>query len=238
MNADRPGCCRRCVASVRKLRSWSVKARTRMAHSRHIHVHGGIYLVSAIAARNRQIFVDDEDRALLGSRLAQVIRQSSAEIFAYSWLPDELLLVLQVTEVPVSEIMRLLLSAHARRVNRRLRRKDALFHHPHRQLLLPDENCLLEAVLTVHKGRSAWSSHRAYLGEERIPWLTREAVLRANATQHSDSRDTYAVFAESQPRWALMSNERRLSNAPDRPLRPYEAFTRWMKAGAMQSQNM
>lgn len=207
-----------------------------MAHPRHMHVPGGIYLVSAMAARNRDLFVDDEDRVLLGDRLAQVIRRSAAQIFSYSWHPDELLLILQVAQVPVSEIMRLLLSAHARRVNRRLRRKDALFRHPHRQLLLADDICLLEAVLTVHKGGSAWSSHRAYLGEENISWLTRDAVLKALAGRHFHSGDTYSVFAEGQPRWALMSDERRLPIQAVRPLRPYEAFARWMKAGGIENQ--
>lgn len=209
-----------------------------MTHPRHIHVSGGTYLVSAVAARNRELFVDDDDRIFLGSRTAQVVQQCSAQVLCYSWLPSELLLVLQVSEVPVSEIMRLLLSSHARRLNRRLRRKDALFRHPHRQILLGNDNCLLEAILTVHQQGSSWSSHRAYLGETNESWVAVDPVLRLITPKHSDSIEAYIAFAEARPRWSSLLDQRRylVGNVPS--LRAYDAFARWLKAGAFDSSPM
>ena len=64
-----------------------------MAHPRHVHVFGGIYLVSAIGDHGQTIFVDDSDRAGLGELLAQVIKRCDAQVHAFKWLPDELVMI-------------------------------------------------------------------------------------------------------------------------------------------------
>jgi REP element-mobilizing transposase RayT len=148
-----------------------------MAHSRHVHVLGGIYLVSALGEHGQAVFADDNDRAALGQLLARVIKRCGAQVHAFKWLPDELLMILQVSTVSISAIMQRVGSVHARRVNEKLGYKGNLFQHPHRQALLDDPASTLEAIATVHgEPVSLWSSQRAYLGIEEIPWLTKRTI--------------------------------------------------------------
>jgi hypothetical protein len=200
-----------------------------MAHPRHVHVHGGIYLVSAVADRNREVFADDADRVSLGDRVAEVIRRCSARVHAFNWLPTELLLVLEVAEVPVSEVMRLLISAHARRVNARLRRKGALFRRPHRQVLLENDASLLQAVRVVHQGRSPWSSRGAYGGSEEISWLTRDRVFLLLAHEQSDQGNPHMAAAERPGSPVALETERTPSPLTQAP-RPFDAFLSWLKS--------
>jgi REP element-mobilizing transposase RayT len=207
-----------------------------MAHPRHVHVFGGIYLVSLIGDHGQAVFVDDSDRAALSNLLSQVIERYGAQVHAFKWLQDELLMILQVSAVPISRIVRHLASVHARRVNEKLGYKGKLFQRPHREILLEDPGSILEAFATVHgEPVSAWSSQRAYLGIEELPWLTKQTVLLLLSRDPGAQQAAHALLTAHPPAWTQMQNERNGHNLVALPSRPYDGFRRWLKARAAEN---
>jgi hypothetical protein len=52
----------------------------------------------------------------------------------------------------------------------------------------------VRAKMAVDPAEYPWSSHRAYCGEETIPWLTTEFVLSGMSESASDARQKYLEF--------------------------------------------
>ena len=215
-----------------------------MAHPRHVHVPGGIYLVSSIGERDKQVFVDEGDRVALSELVAQVIARCGAQIHAFSWLESEILLVLQVYGVSLSGVMRRIASVHARRVNEKLGYKGPLFQHPHRATWLGDCVSVLEGVLTVHMSSVRvhlandpalypWSSYRAYMGLDEVPWLTKRTALELASTVPDAHTPGYARIVNRNEAWMQALQE--TGNSPDkRVLSPYDEFHAWHKLRALE----
>ena len=188
-----------------------------MAHAKHTHVPGGIYLVSSIGERGREVFVDDDDRAALGELVAQVIVRCGARIHAFAWLDREISMVAQVYEVSLSGVMQRIASVHARRVNAKLGHRGYVFQHPHRAILLEDSVSILEAVATLHRSPAKWSSHLAYLDLEDIPWLTRGVILALLS-------DTPEALPIAFPAFVRLAKSTQANTH-----RPYDEFLAWLK---------
>lgn len=202
-----------------------------MAHPRHVHVFGGIYLVSAIGDHGQAVFVDDSDRAALGLLVAQVVERCGAQVHAFKWLPDELLMMLQVSAISIPAIVQRLGSAHARRINEKLGYKGSLFRHPHRKVLLEDAASILEALATIHREpASTWSSHRAYLGLEEIPWLNRQTMLELLSPIPDAQPAAYSSLMAREAPWARSLNAHSGQTPSAHAARPYDAFLGWLRA--------
>ena len=211
-----------------------------MAHPRHSHVAGGIYLVSSIGERGQAIFVDDSDRVALGKLVAQVMARCGAQIHAFSWLESEFLMVLQVYAVSLSGVMQRINPLHARRVNQKLGYKGRLFQHPHRATLLADSVSVLEAVLTVNRSPVRvcltsdpalypWSSNRAYLGLEDVPWLTRRMILELLSATPDTQLTAYGALMDREEAWMQTLRLQPGESHRTGVYRPYDEFFAWLK---------
>ncbi len=114
-------------------------------------------------------------------------------------------LALQVGEIPLSRIMQSLSQRYTVWMNRRQGRTGHLFQGRYKAILLDADAYLLELVRYVHlnparagivKGPEeyAWSSHRAYVGREKIPWLTTDWVLAQFSEEQGVARRRYREF--------------------------------------------
>jgi putative transposase len=206
-----------------------------MAHARRRHVPGGIYLVSSAGECGQAIFVSDADRIALGRLVGQVIGRCGAQVHAFKWLENEILMVLQVFGISLSGVMQRITSVHARRVNTKLGYKGNLFRHPHRAMLLPDVDSVVRAIATVHGyPESVWSSHRAYLGLEEIPWLTKQTILELLSATPELQLSAYAEMIEREKRWKAAVCSGLEDSARTRGCRPYDQFLAWLKVRSME----
>jgi len=55
----------------------------------------------------------------------------------------------------------------------------------------------VRAKLASHAGAYAWSSHRAYLGEQDLPWLTTDWVLGQFGERLGSARQRFAAFVDA-----------------------------------------
>jgi hypothetical protein len=117
-------------------------------------------------------------------------------------------LLIEVGTVPLSRIMQNLSFRYTRYVNAVEKRIGHLFQGRYKGLLIDQDSYLLELTRYIHcnplragladdPGKYRWSSHRAYLGKELIPWLTTGTVLAQFASQAKKARSLYGQFHQA-----------------------------------------
>jgi putative transposase len=211
-----------------------------MVHQRAAHIPGGIYLVSSVGEYGQAIFVDDSDRIALAELVARVATQCGAKIHAFSWLKIELLMVLRIIDIPLSRVIQRIASLHARRIDQKLGYRGNLFRHSYRAMLLNDPAIVLKAVAAVHfspvlaqlsanPNAYPWTSLRAYLGLEEIPWLTKDFVLELLAETHHEGSAAHSglvthVHVETPSAYSTAAriesphlSDQRMGEPPKRP---------------------
>jgi len=101
---------------------------------------------------------------------------------------NHLHLAVQVKELPLSRIMQNLGFRYTQYFNRRYKKTGHLFQGRYKALLIDADNYLLELMRYIHLNpiracivarpeSYSWSSHRAYLGLEKPPWLTTDWII-------------------------------------------------------------
>jgi hypothetical protein len=120
-------------------------------------------------------------------------------------MTNHLHLLLQVSDIPLSRGMQNLSFRYTQWINRRLERQGHLFQGRFKALLVDGDSYLLELVRYIHLNpvrcgmvrdplEYPWSGHRAYLGQETLPWLTTDWVLGQLASCREEAQQRYATF--------------------------------------------
>lgn len=136
----------------------------------------------------QRIFFSDQDRCRLLLLLQEGIHRFGHRIHGFCLMDNHLHLAIQVAEVPLAKIMQNLAFCYTRWINLRQRRIGHLFQGRYKAILVDRDAYLLELVRYIHLNpvraglvaeprRYAWSGHRAYLGDEVLPWLTTDWIL-------------------------------------------------------------
>lgn len=114
-------------------------------------------------------------------------------------------LALQAGEIPLSHGMQNLSFRYTRWVNSREGKSGHLFQGRYKAILVDSDNYLLELIRYIHLNPvragmvehpedHIWSGHRAYLGEETLPWLTTDWVLAQFWKNVTLARNSYKTF--------------------------------------------
>lgn len=176
-----------------------------MARKPRIHFPGAWYHVILRGNAGDPIFFDDCDRCRLYLILHYAVENFHLQIHAFCLMRNHLHLVVQVGEVPLSRIMQNVSLRYTKWINHTRSRTGHLFQGRYKAILVDVDSYLLELVRYVHLNpvrvnaaatpeEYPWSSHRAYLGTERIPWLSTELVLAMLSTKTDQARRAYAAF--------------------------------------------
>jgi hypothetical protein len=178
-------------------------------------VSGGVYYINLQSNPGRHIFSHTEDYGTFERFLASALASCRATVHAFAWRPDTVYLVVQITHIPLGRFIQRLTSQYARSVHKARGGTGHLFKQRYRALLIDPEVYLLRLIRYVHQRpptqgatdgveSNPLTSHDAYLGITRIPWLTKAPALLGNA---------YSDFMQMQP-------------DPDDPMR-FENGAKW-----------
>jgi putative transposase len=175
-----------------------------MARPQDHHVTGATYYVILRGNADEPIFVDDMDRRSLKTITARSVSRHGIRVHAFAWTEKEAHLVIQIGRKPLSTVIQGIASQHARTVNRRHQRSGYLFRHPHRAVRI-DPQLHLPAILfhMHHLADPEWSSHRAYSGEVREPWITTARLLKILSADASHARRIYGQLMQNESRQVL-----------------------------------
>lgn len=176
-----------------------------MARKPRIHVPGGFYHVILRGNAEQDIFFADDDRHYLYGLLQEGVERFGYRVHAFCAMTNHIHLAVDVGEVSLSEIIQNVSFRYTRWVNRRQCRVGHLFQGRYKAILVQADAYLLALVRYIHLNpvRAAmvsepsdypWSGHRAYLGDEILPWLTTDCVLALFAPRPETARARYRQF--------------------------------------------
>ncbi|TLS67967.1 transposase [Mariprofundus erugo] len=179
-----------------------------MARKPRLHVDGGLYHVMLRGNGGQVIFIDTTDRSRFYYLIQEGVERYGHRIHAYCLMSNHVHLLLQVGAVPLAKIMQNLSFRYTRWFNQRQGQSGHLFQGRYKALLVDADSYFLELVRYIHlnpvrSGMVAspedyeWSGHRAYIGNEKIPWLTTKAVLSQFAPESDRARVMYARFVDA-----------------------------------------
>jgi REP element-mobilizing transposase RayT len=179
-----------------------------MARKPRLHVPGGLYHVILRGNARQDIFFAAADRRYLYELLAQGVVRYGYRVHAFCLMTNHLHLALQAGEVSLSPGMQNLSFRYTRYVNARLKRVGHLFQGRFRAFLVDQDSYGLGLVRYIHlnpvrarmvtqAGAYPWSSHRAYLGREDLPWLTSDWVLGQFGARIIEARTRFAESVDS-----------------------------------------
>ena len=176
-----------------------------MSRKLRIHFPGAFYHVILRGNAGQNIFFSKKDRSKFYLLLQEGIEKFGHRILAFCLMTNHVHLVIQVGEKPLSGIMQNVSFRYTRFINARKNRIGHLFQGRYKAILIDADSYLLELVRYIHNNpvrakitesidRYAWSSHRAYLGLDTIPWLSIDPILSQFSRQEKRARKLYHDF--------------------------------------------
>jgi putative transposase len=180
-----------------------------MPRKPRLHLPGGFYHVILRGNGRQSIFFNAADRAQWEDYLQQGLTRYGHRLHAYCWMTNHVHMAIQAGTDPLARFMAFLASNYARFVNRNTGRPGHLFERRYRAILVQEDAYLKELLRYIHlnplRARMienladyAWSSHHAYLSENRTPWLTVDHLLPMFGANSRSARRCYSQFINTQ----------------------------------------
>lgn len=176
-----------------------------MSRKQRLHIPGGFYHAILRGNAGEPIFFDDGDRHRFYLLLQEGIERYGHRIHAFCLMTNHVHLVVQIAELPLSKIMQNVSFRYTRWINWRKGRMGHLFQGRHKAFLVDSDEYLLQLIRYIHLNpvrvgmapkpeEYRWSSHRAYLGKESLPWLTTDYALGQFGETVGKARQGLAAF--------------------------------------------
>jgi putative transposase len=138
------------------------------------------------------IFKDNTDCENFLTRLERLLTESSTPCLAWVLMDNHVHMLLRTARLPISILMRRLLTSYAQQFNRRHRRHGVLFQNRYKYILCENQPYLLELVRYIHLNPLRAGvvhdmealrgyprcGHSALMGQVRREWQDTEYALR------------------------------------------------------------
>jgi len=182
-----------------------------MPRQSRIDTAGALHHVICRGIDRQKIFTDKNDYLLFLKRLADLLIETGTSCFAWALIPNHFHLLLQTGNVPISLLMKRLLTGYAVNFNRRHNRYGHLFQNRYKSILCQEDAYLLELVRYIHlnplraKLVSEYGSlagypycgHGAIMGRRKIEWQDTQYVLGLFGNEASTVMREYSRFVKS-----------------------------------------
>jgi len=179
-----------------------------MPRSARIDAPGALHHIIFRGIDRRRIFRDNADRENFLDRVRTILSETETPCFAWALIPNHVHLLLRTGTVPISRVMRRLLTGHAVWFNRRHRRHGHVFQSRYKSILCQEEPYLLELVRYIHlnpvRARLVrilddldsypYSGHSTLVGTIERSWQDTDTVLRRFSNREESARQSYREF--------------------------------------------
>ena len=121
-----------------------------MSRQSRIDAPGALQHIIVRGIERQAIFKHGKDYRDFLTRLGSIVVQTETPCFAWALMTNHVHLLLRTGLVPISTIMRRLLTGYAQQFNRRHRRHGHLFQNRYKSFLCEEQPYLLELVRYIH----------------------------------------------------------------------------------------
>ena len=181
-----------------------------MPRKARIDAPGALHHVIVRGIERRKIFRSDYDRKNFLNRLGELIPETQTDCFAWAMLPNHVHLLLRTGLIPVSVLMRRLLTGYAVWFNKKYRRHGQLFQNRYKSILCQEDPYLKELVRYIHLNplraglvedmkkldKHPWCGHSVVMNKTKQPWQNVDYVYGLFSDQKRLARKRYRVFVE------------------------------------------
>ena len=179
-----------------------------MPRKARIDAPGALHHIIVRGIERKDIFLDSFDYANLIDRMQTVFLETRTPCFAWALMPNHFHILLRTGHVPISTVMRRLLTGYAQQFNRRHQRHGPLFQNRYKSILCEYDVYFLELVRYIHlnplrAGIVAdmlalklypYTGHGAILAKFNIEWQDVDTVLGFFSNQVGHARRAYTKF--------------------------------------------
>jgi len=181
-----------------------------MPRKSRIDTTGALHHIMVRSIEECKIFRNDADRDNFLDRLGGILSETKTSCYAWALIPNHFHLLLRTGPVPISTVMRRLLTGYAIWFNRRHRRYGHLFQNRFKSILCQEDSYLLELVRYIHlnplraglvkeldeMGRYGYCGHSVVMGKVKHEWQDTATVLGMFGGQMGAARRAYRSFVE------------------------------------------
>jgi len=180
-----------------------------MPRKARIDTAGALHHIMVRGIEGCNIFRNDDDRDNFIERLGKILFESDTSCYAWALIPNHFHLLLQTGSVPISTVMRRLLTGYAIYYNKKHRRRGHLFQNRFKSILCQRDSYFLELVRYIHLNplrakivdsleeldRYKYSGHSVVLGRnKKAEWQNTEEVTGMFGDYLSSARRSYRSF--------------------------------------------
>jgi REP element-mobilizing transposase RayT len=179
-----------------------------MPRKARIDAPGALQHIIVRGIERKDIFRDSLDYSNLLYRIKAVLTETDTPCFAWAFMPNHFHMLLRTGQVPISTVMRRLLTGYAQQFNRRHRRHGPLFQNRFKSILCEFDAYFLELVRYIHLNplragivtdlnalkMHPYSGHTVILGKIKYEWQDVNSVLGMFSNQVSHARKAYTRF--------------------------------------------
>lgn len=181
-----------------------------MPRGSRIDAVGAVHHIMVRGIERRKIFDGDADRDHFLHRMGEILLDTGTTCFAWSLMPNHFHLLLRTGNVPVSTVMRRLLTGYAVWFNRSRSRVGHLFQNRFKSILCQEDSYLLELVRYIHLNplraglvkniqeldAYPYSGHGTLMGVLMKARQETDEILKLFGSEPASARLSYRQFVE------------------------------------------
>jgi putative transposase len=181
-----------------------------MPRRSRIDTAGALHHIMVRGIERGTVFRSDTDRNHFLERLEEILRETKTLCYAWALIPNHFHLLLRTGAVPISTVMRRLLTGYALWYNRKYRRQGHLFQNRFKSILCQEDAYLLELVRYIHLnpiranlvkdldelGRFPFCGHSVLMGKVKKPWQDTGGVLGMFGERQGAAKQAYRAFVK------------------------------------------
>ena len=179
-----------------------------MPRRSRIDAAGALHHVMVRGIERSEVFRSDTDRDHFVERLGEILQETKTLCYAWALIPNHFHLLLRTGPVPISTVMRRLLTGYALWYNRTHRRHGHLFQNRFKSILCQEDVYFLELVRYIHLnpiraglvddldelGGYRYSGHSVLMGKVKNVWQDTGRVLGMFGENVGAARRAYRGF--------------------------------------------
>jgi REP element-mobilizing transposase RayT len=181
-----------------------------MPRKARIDTSGALHHIICRGIEKRKIFRDGVDRDSFVERLGRVISETKTPCYGWALIPNHFHLLLKTGNVPITTLMRKLLTGYAVTFNRRHRRVGHLFQNRYKSILCQEDSYFLELLRYIHLNplraglvssmkqldHYKYCGHSILMGKRKNDWQDTQYGLKLFGKRISSARKHYREFVE------------------------------------------
>jgi REP element-mobilizing transposase RayT len=148
-----------------------------MPRQARLDAPGLLQHVMARGIERRKIFWDDQDRQSFLERLALILDETQTQCYAWALIPNHFHLLLRTSLMPLSKVMRRLMTGYAVTFNKRHKRSGHLFQNRYKSIVCEEDSYLLELIRYIHLNPLRAGLAKDLKELDKYPWTGHSAIM-------------------------------------------------------------